>query len=106
MTIKNNGAETVRVRIDLKATNQVGNTNVSNMQYEVGGTWTDLEWGGSFVEVASGAEVTVTVRYNPSGDFGAVQELLIYFDTSTYGDANTYSGNLTINNFKFSKVEA
>ena len=109
VTIKNNGDAEVLVRIDLKATNVVGNTNVCNTTSNGGGSWTDLEWGGSFVKVAPGAEVEVTVSYKSNHgegkDFGAVEELLIYFDTSTYGDTNTYSGNLTLSGYGFYVVE-
>ncbi|MBO7196486.1 MAG: family 16 glycosylhydrolase [Clostridia bacterium] len=105
VTIKNNGDATVRVRIDLKGTNTVGNTDICNTEI-IGGEWTDLEWGGSFVNVAAGEEITVTVCYNTNHgegkDFGSVIELLIYFDTSTYQDSNTYSGNLTLSAFSFS----
>ena len=105
ITIKNNGESNVRVRIDIKATNTVGNTNVCNQSSQGGGSWTDLEWGGSFVDVAAGAEATVTVYYDANGDFGPATELLLYFDTSTYGDTNTYSGNLTISGFEFFTAE-
>ena len=105
VTIKNNGEATVRVRIDLKGTKTVGNTDICNTEI-IGGEWTDLEWGGSFVNVAAGEEVTVTVCYKTNHgegkDFGSVIELLIYFDTSTYQDTNKYSGNLTLSNFSFS----
>ena len=103
MTVKNNGSASVHVRIDIKATNTVGNTNVCN-QSSSDGSWTDLEWGGTFVDVAPGAEVTMTIRYDATGAFGPATELLVYFDTSTYGDTNTYSGNLTISGFSFSKA--
>lgn len=105
VTIKNNGEAAVRVRIDLKGTKTVGNTDICNTEI-IGGEWTDLEWGGSFVNVAAGEEVTVTVCYKTNHgegkDFGSVIELLIYFDTSTYQDSNKYSGNLTLTNFSFS----
>ena len=104
MTIKNNGEATVRVRTDIKATNTVANTNVCNTSSSGGGSWTDLEWGGSFVDVAPGATVDLVVNYDANEAFGPATELLVYFDTSTYGDTNTYSGNLTLNNFKFSNV--
>ena len=105
MTIKNNGTATVRVRVDIKAENTVGNTNVCNQSSNGGGSWTDLEWGGSFVDVAAGAEVTITIVYDTTGAFGAGLELLVYFDTSTYQDTNVYNGNLTISNFKFATAE-
>ena len=105
MTIKNNGTATVRVRVDIKAENTVGNTDVCNQSSNGGGSWTDLEWGGSFVDVAAGAEVTITIVYDTTGAFGAGLELLVYFDTSTYQDANVYNGNLTISNFKFATAE-
>jgi hypothetical protein len=105
VTIKNNGEATVRVRIDLKGTKTVGNTDICNTEI-IGGESTDLQWGGSFVNVAAGEEVTVTVCYKTNHgegkDFGSVIELLIYFDTATYQDSNKYSGNLTLSNFSFS----
>ena len=101
ITIKNNGSSSVRIRVDIKATNYVGNTNICNASASGEGVWTDLEWGGSFVDLAAGAEVTMTVHYDTTGDFGPATELLIYFDTSTYQDTNVYSGNLTLSGFDF-----
>ena len=105
ITIKNNGESSVRVRVDIKATNTVGNTNVCNQSSTGEGAWTDLEWGGSFVDLAVGQEVTLTIIYDADGDFGPATELLVYFDTSTYADTNKYSGNLTLSGFEFFTAE-
>ena len=110
VTIKNNGAAAVRVRVDIKGTKKVGNTDICNLSATGNGQtlFTDLQWGGSFIDLAAGEEATVVVTYatnhGDGKDFGSVSELLIYFDTSTYQDANSYSGNLTLSGFGFSTV--
>ena len=109
-TLKNTGETAILVRTDIKATNKIStgaesSTDICNVSSSGGGSWTNTEWGGSFINLAVGAEVTITVYYEATEAFGPVTQLLIYFDTSTYQDTNTYSGSLTISNFYFAPAE-
>ena len=106
MTIENTGTTSMNVRVDIKATNIVGNTNVCNQTSTLNGepTWTDLEWGGTTVTVAAGETVTISITYDCKGAFGPAEQLLVYFDSSQYDDSTTHAGSATISNFKFSTV--
>ena len=95
LTVKNNGEAAAKVRVDVKsATSAILNTS----QSAVGGVATDdIQYGGgSNVEVAAGATATFTVNYD-----GDAAYLVFYFDSFTYQDANTHSGNVTISGFYF-----
>ena len=95
LTVKNNGETAAKVRVDVKsASNAILNTS----QSAVGGVATDdIQYGGgSNVEVAAGATATFTVNYD-----GDAAYLVFYFDSFTYQDANTHSGNVTISGFYF-----
>ncbi len=108
-TIKNNGDATVRVRIDLHGPTWI-NTNAANpdqgrdscnLSSTGGGSWTDLDWGGTHLDLAAGEEATVTITYSNSEATGAVESILLFLD-SCKGDEGPYSGNVTIGNFIFS----
>lgn len=108
ITIKNNGVDSVTARVDLLGENTVGNTNVSNQNSSaVGATnsYTDTEWGGTYITIAGSQEATLTINYESNGRWGDVNTLLVYLDTATYDDANTYSGNVTLSGFTFSSAE-
>lgn len=109
LKIKNNGDTAVVVRVDLIGENTFGNTDVCNLSHQsTGGTAgrTDTEWGGTYITVAAGEELTLIIQYDGAGDRGAVQRVQLYFDTATYGDKGTYSGNLTVSEFRFTKSDA
>lgn len=109
VTIKNNGTQTAQVRFDLLGANESGYpegtntaaTNVSAVTADGKALRTDLQWGGSFIEVEAGAEVTVYITFDNSNAVrGAASTLNVFIDSSR-GDANTYSGSVTLSNFLF-----
>ena len=103
VTITNNGTAASRVRVDIQATNQVGNHTVCNVGAVGGDVWTDFEWGGSTVTVPAGQSVTLVVTYDENTDRGAVTNLVVFVD-SARGDAENYSSNVTLSGMSFSKV--
>ena len=107
VTIRNNGEAAVRLRFDVQGTTQVGNTAAINTNAWVNsevdhGVYTDTTWGGSFVTVAAGEEVVLTVIYDESTAKGAVNNLIIFIDSAT-DNGDTHSGNVTLSQFTFSK---
>lgn len=106
VTIKNNGDTQSTVRIDIQGSNKVGNTEACNLSAIcTGGSnmYTDTEWGGSFVTIAAGEEVTFTITYEQNGERGTAVHMLIYMD-SCDGNFATATGNLTFSGFAFAKV--
>lgn len=109
LKIKNNGTANAVVRVDLIGETKVGNTDVCNVSHQnIGGSdaRTDTEYGGTYITVAAGEEVTLIIAYDGAGARGAVQRVQVYLDTATYGDTGTYSGNITVGEFKFTKSKA
>lgn len=109
LTITNNGANPVLVRVDLIGTETVGNTNVCNLAHIVeGGTDagnTDLAYGGTTVTVGAGEAVTVVVLYENGGERGDLTALQLYFDSSKYDDETMHEdGNLTLSDLKFGRT--
>ena len=104
--VTNNGTETATVRVDIQGTTKVGNTDAVNVSATVDGNevYTDLEWGGSKIEVAAGATVTVVVKYDTTTAKGAVTNVMFYTG-SQLGTADTVSSDVTISEFLFSKAE-
>ena len=112
--IKNNGEESVRLRFDVQGTTWIStgegsgtdacNTNAWAEGEGYSDLYTDTTWGGSFATVAAGAEITMTIVYNGEMDQGAVQNLLIYLDSST-SSADTHSGSVTFSEFSFKTVD-
>ena len=110
VTIKNNGEATVNVRVDVIGEKVVStgtgtSTDVCNQSHQVIGAtggYTDLVYGGTNIDVAAGAELTLVITYDGEGEWGAAQRVQFYFDSSTYGDTATHSGNVTISGFAFS----
>ena len=112
ITITNNGTTPVTVRVDLigekYAPTAQSSTDVTNVSSTcVGGkdSYTDVNYGGTFVTLEAGESATLTIVYDGEGARGAVQRVQIYFDSSVYQDTNTYSGNVTISGFAFSSSE-
>jgi len=104
--VTNNGTETATVRVDIQGTTKVGNTDAVNVSATVDGNevYTDLEWGGSKIEVAAGATVTVVVKYDTTTAKGAVTNVMFYTG-SQLGTADTVTSDVTIKDFLFSKAE-
>lgn len=106
--ILNNGEAQSRVRFDLLGANNTAPegsntaaTNVSAVTSDGTSLYTDLSWGGSFVEVDAGSEVIVIITYDNSNEVRGAASLLNVFLDSSRNDANTYSGNITLSEFKF-----
>lgn len=120
VTIKNNGATDVMVRVDLIGERKVTVGDNPNMEccnlsaIAVSGAdgvdystfYTETTWGGTMITVKAGKEVTIAITYSNTNDMGAVQRVQFYLDTALNNDANTYSGNVTLSNFKFSSSTA
>ena len=103
VTITNNGAAASRVRVDIQATNQIGNHTVCNVSATGGDVWTDMEWGGSIVTVPAGESVTLVITYDENTDRGAVTNLVIFLDAAR-GDDAIYNSDITLSGMAFSKV--
>ena len=103
LKIKNNGEATSKVRVDVEGTTQVGNTKAINTSASAEGhaeVRTDLEWGGSFIDVAAAEEVTFVVSFDQTTEKGAATLVKFFVDSSTYQDSNKYSGDVTFSNFE------
>ena len=103
VTVKNNGPEEVKVRIDIQGETQVGNTKDINVSASAQGhdeIYTDTTWGGSSLVVAADEEIEVTVVFDQSTERGAAQFLMFFIDTAR-GDENDYSGDVTLSKFNF-----
>lgn len=109
LKITNNGTESVKLRVDLIGERAVvaGDNNaldVCNLSATAdGGTdlYTDTTWGGTMITLAANEEVNLVITYSNEGEMGAVQRVQFYLDSATYGDTETYSGNVTFSGFKF-----
>ena len=104
--VTNNGSETLTLRIDVMANEQVTpNTKACNISATMDGqaVYTDREWGGSTFEIAAGKTVTVKVVYDAS--YGP-QSLQMMFDSSVYEDTAVHSGDVTVAEMAFSKASA
>lgn len=102
MTVKNNGTETVTLRVDIVSKTQVtANTKVCNLSATQDGAaaYTDLDWGGSTFTIAAGATSELEVVYDTSK---GPERLQIMMDSSVYGDEATHSGDVTFSAVEFS----
>ena len=102
VTIKNNGSEQVKIRIDIQGTTAVGNTKDINVSATAGAIslYTDTTWGGSFLDLAGNDTATVEVIFDQTTERGAATFLMFMVDSSI-GDEATRSGNITLSNFIF-----
>lgn len=116
VTITNNGTDQVRVRIDIMGTTPVDipegqqgslACNVSHTVISGAGAeniyWeeTNTQWGGTTLIIAPGKTITVSVKYDGDGAWGAVSGVQFMFDSSS--DINeSKAGNVTLSNFIFS----
>ena len=117
VTIKNNGTTAVTVRVDMIGSTAIAttgpngesaSTDVCNQSATatVGTPTTDLVYGGTTITVEAGQTTTLVLVFDNDGAWGAVQRVQFYFDSSTYGDTATHSGNVTISGFKFTSSTA
>ncbi|MBE6978686.1 MAG: glycosyl hydrolase family protein [Ruminococcaceae bacterium] len=103
LTVTNNGNEQVSVRVNMvdMALVEAGAQNMStNIAATMDGTAvnTDAVWGGSFFDIPAGKTTELVIQFN-----GQVEKLQLMLDSSR-NDANTYSGDITVDNIKFAKV--
>ena len=104
--VTNNGSETLTLRIDVMANEQVTpNTKACNISATMDGqaVYTDRDWGGSTFEIAAGRTAVIEVVYDAS--YGP-QSLQMMFDSSVYEDTATHSGDVTVAEMAFSKASA
>jgi len=111
VTIKNNDSADMRIRFDINGETAHGANNVLDLvQSSVateGTPGTNLDWGGTDLNVAAGATVTLYLTYDAKTESGKPTQLLIYFHTHVYQDGgNKHSGNVTLSDFKFGNVAA
>ena len=113
VTLKNNGESAVSVRVDIAGTTEVDNgqggkskiLNTAAVASDGRHVDTNLAWGGSTVVLEAGEEVTLVISYDESTPKGNATAVLVSCD-SHRGDANKYSGNVTISGFKFTSSSA
>ncbi len=113
-TIKNDGTETMKLRLDLNgtvATKDPGGTDIFECAVksvaEGASTKTDTQWGGTTISIEAGATATIYITYQPDGEHGTPVEMQMCFDTAYENEAhNKHSGNVTIGGFKFKNVTA
>ena len=101
--VTNNGSEMVAIRVDVQGTTKVGNSDCLNVSATADGNaaYTDMEWGGSKIEVAAGATVTVVVSYDTTTDKGTATNVM-FFTGSQLGTGATVSVDVTLSDFQFS----
>ena len=101
--VTNNGSEMVAIRVDVQGTTKVGNSDCLNVSATADGNaaYTDMEWGGSKIEVAAGATVTVVVSYDTATDKGTATNVM-FFTGSQLGTGATVSVDVTLSDFQFS----
>ena len=100
LVVKNNGAsDTNKYRIDVLENGKCINRSAT---WDGNPIFTDLEWGGSFLDnVPAGAEAEVVIRYA-----GTPDSVVIMLDTMHQGDDTVYSGDVTISEVKFASSGA
>lgn len=101
MTVTNNGAEAVKVRIDIESQSQVNaNTTACNLSATQDGAevYTDLEWGGSTFTIEAGATAVLEVTYDASK---LPTNVKIFVASSQWDDATAHAGDVTIAAMEF-----
>lgn len=93
--IKNNGTETVNVRINVLKDGK--NINVGATQDGVG-VRTDMEWGGSFFTVAAGSTIDAVVYF---GDTATEIQFMV---DSSLSSAEAHSGNITVSEYRIGEA--
>ena len=99
--LKNNGEAAVKVRVDVLHDNTILNTSESCTGGH--GIGDDIPYGGgSFVFIDPSEEAVFTVNFDQSTN--AANNVAFFFDSCTYEDTNSYTGNVTISEFEFSEA--
>lgn len=92
-TVKNNGTESVKLRIDILA-NTVNSTTAISVTGDSQSSWSASD--SACVTVAAGVTETVTVTYT-----GAADTANIFIDSATWNDETTHSGDVTFSALSF-----
>ena len=101
VTLKNNGETAINARVDVNGANaKCLNTEASAEGHSE--VYTDTTWGGSFITVAVGETVRMTVKFSQAEL--AAENVMFYLDSSTWGDEQKHSGNITLSNFAFGEA--
>ena len=100
LKVTNNGTETVNVRVNLYDPTLTGNNQATNISATMNGVgvYTDLSWGGSFFDIAAGETAELVVNFG----VGATK-LQLMIDSSR-NDATLRSGDVTVEDIKFTAV--
>ena len=102
--ITNNGSSAVKVRVDINSLTKVNATYASNVSatQDGNGVYTDTTWGGSMFTIAANSTSVCVITFDATRN---TKELMLYFDSATYGDSNLFSGNVTISEIEFKTAE-
>lgn len=100
LKVTNNGTETVNVRVNMFDPTLTGNNQATNISATMNGNsvYTDLSWGGSFFDIGAGETAELVVNFG----VGATK-LQLMIDSSR-NDATLRSGDVTVEEIKFSAV--
>ena len=100
LKVKNNGTETVNVRVNMFDPTLTGNNTATNISATMNGeaVRTDLEWGGSFFDIPAGETAELVVHFGVGG-----VKLQLMIDSSR-NDSVLRSGNVTVEDIKFAAV--
>ena len=100
-TLKNNGEAAIRARVDV---NGNGSTCLNQSSSAEGhNDETDLTYGGSYITLAVGETVTMTIKFDQSSL--TADNVMFYLDSSTWGDTEKHTGDITLSNFVFGTAE-
>ena len=98
--VKNNGTETVNLRVDIMSSENVStNTKACNIAATQDGVGvrTDTDWGGSFFTIEPDKTVEIAILYDNTKPQASVQFMI---DSHT-GAAVTHGGDVTISEMAF-----
>ena len=103
LVVTNNGSVDCRFRVNVvdQALVDSGAKNMStNVSATVDGetAWTDLEWGGSFFDLAPGKTYEIIIVFN-----GEVEKLQLMPDSSK-NDSSVNAGDIIVSEIKFAKL--
>ena len=97
LKVKNDGTEEMRLRVNMYDAQKSGNNTSTNQSATMDGesVLTDMDWGGSFFDLAAGQEAELVIVY------GAGVDSLELMPDSSRTDNNERAGNLYVDAIKF-----
>lgn len=100
LKVTNNGSEMVQVRVNMYDPILTGNNTATNISATMNGqpVFTDTAWGGSFFEIPAGETAELVLNFGVGG-----VKLQLMIDSSR-NDATLRSGNVTVEDIKFTAV--